>query len=345
MRFAIVHTKGAPMHSTSWVGPWAEYCEANGIEYEFVNLMSGDAVDKLQKFDAVLWHFGLYNLKAMLFSRSILYTAKMMGLKVFPDFNESWHFDDKVAEMYVLKAVGAPIPDSYVYYSYPLLEKNVNSGNMTFPLVAKLRTGAGSHNVSLIKTERDLLSYGRTMLKGNGFCASPSLIYKASSNIRSIQSKTDFMNKFSRIPEFLNTLKGAKQFPREKGYVYLQEFIPNEGYDMKVVVVGDKCSGLIRPVRSFDFRASGGGEVFFNKKYFTPEIIRSAFETTDKLGMQCVGYDYVVNKDTGEGKIVEMSYGFAHSAVMASGGYFDRDFVWHEEPLNAPAEIIKNMLK
>ena len=343
MRIAIVYTKGSVMHSTSWVKPWTDYCEEKGIEYDHVNLWEENAVDILKNFDAVLWHFGLYNLRAMTFARSILYTAKMMGLKVFPDFNESWHFDDKVAEMYALKAVGAPIPDSSVYYSYSSLEKDVNSGKIAFPIVAKLRTGSGSHNVKLIKTGRDLLSYGRTMLKGEGFKAAPSLIYKASSNIRSSHNWGDFINKFHRIPEFLRTLKGAKQFPREKGYVYLQEFIPNEGYDMKVVVVGNKCSGLIRPVRSHDFRASGSGEVYFDKKYFTPEIIRSAFETTDKLGMQCIGYDYVVNKDTGEGKIIEMSYGFAHAAVMASNGYFDRDCVWHEEPLNAPAEIIKNM--
>lgn len=345
MRIAIVHSKGAVMHTTSWVKPWTDYCEENRIEYEYVNLMGRDAVAILKNFDALLWHFGQYDLKSMLFTRSILYTAKMMGLKVFPDFNESWHFDDKVAEMYALKAVDAPIPESSVYYYYPLLERDVESGKLTLPIVAKLRTGSGSHNVKLIKSKSQLLSYGRKMLLGKGLKAAPSLIYKATSNIRSAHNKSDFMNKFHRIPEFMRTLKGAKQFPREKRYVYLQEFIPNEGYDMKVVVVGDKCSGLIRPVRSHDFRASGGGEVFFDKKYFTPEIIRSAFATTDKLGMQCIGYDYVVNKETGEGKIVEMSYGFAHTAVMASGGYFDRDCVWHEGPLNAPAEIIQNMIK
>ena len=94
---------------------------------------------------------------------------------------------------------------------------------------------------------------------------------------------------------------------------------------MKVVVVGDKCSGLVRPIRSHDFRASGGGEVFFKKKYFTEQIIKSAFAVADALGTQCIGFDYVVDNRTGNGLIVEMSYGFAHEAVMASGGCFDRD--------------------
>ena len=58
-----------------------------------------------------------------------------------------------------------------------------------------------------------------------------------------------------------------------------------------------------------------------------------------------MGYDYVVNKETGEGVIVEMSYGFSHEAIMASGGYYDRNLRWHDEPLNAPKELLDNLIK
>ena len=57
-----------------------------------------------------------------------------------------------------------------------------------------------------------------------------------------------------------------------------------------------------------------------------------------------MGYDYVVDKETGEGLIVEMSYGFSHEAIMSSGGYYDRNLQWHDEPLNAPYEIIKHII-
>ena len=57
-----------------------------------------------------------------------------------------------------------------------------------------------------------------------------------------------------------------------------------------------------------------------------------------------MGFDFVVNKDTGEGMIVEMSYGFSHQAIMTSKGYYDRDLNWHDEPLNAPVEILMNMI-
>jgi glutathione synthase/RimK-type ligase-like ATP-grasp enzyme len=134
-------------------------------------------------------------------------------------------------------------------------------------------------------------------------------------------------------------------FAKESGYVFFQEYIPNDGYDLKIVVIGDKLSYIGRKTRKGDFRASGGGDLFFEKSLVTENIISSAFSTSDRLGFQCMGYDYVVDNDNKTGKIVEISYGFSHYALMQAGGYFDRSGKWYNEPLNAPAEIIKNIIQ
>lgn len=344
MRVLINQVQSRHIHSTSWVFPWEEYLKENGIEYDKVDLFAVDAIETLKNYDVLLWHFGQYGWTDMLETRSILYSAKKMGLKVFPDFNDAWHFDDKVAEMYILQAIGAPLPGSKVFYKMPVLKEAVKNGDICFPIVAKLRTGSGSHNVKLIKSKSQLFSYARRMF-GRGYNPAPSIIYKTTSNIRSSHDKATFIAKFKRIPEFLQVLKGARMFNNEKGYVYLQEFIPNDGFDMKVVVVGDKLSGLYRPTRSHDFRASGGGEVYYDKNLFTEDLIKSAFKTADALGVKCIGFDFVVNKETGKAVIVEMSYGFSHKAIMGMNGWFDRDCQWHDGALNAPEEIIKNLLK
>jgi len=147
-----------------------------------------------------------------------------------------------------------------------------------------------------------------------------------------------------RIPEFIRTLRGAREFPNERGYVLFQEFVPNDGYDLKIVVIGDKLSYIVRSIRKGDFRASGGGDLFFDKNYVTKNIIDTAFATSDALNFKCMGYDYVVNNKTGEAKIVEISYGFSHTALLQAGGYFDRNGNWHDDPLNAPKELLKNLL-
>lgn len=213
-----------------------------------------------------------------------------------------------------------------------------------FPVVGKLRTGSGSHNVKLLKTKNDLMCYASRMLT-HGFNPAPSFLYKTSSHIRSSHNRHQFISKLKRAPEFFRTLAGARHFSREKDYVYLQQFIPNDGFDMKVVVVGDKCCGLYRPIRSHDFRASGGGEIYYDKELLSKEIVESAFAVADALEMNCVGFDYVINNETGEGVIIEMSYGFSHSAILEAHGYFDRNYDWHENDFNVPHEILKNILR
>lgn len=339
----LINQRPGPLHTTSWVNPWEDFLKENNISYDKIDLLGVNAVETLRNYDVLLWHFGQYVFSEMMETRSILYSAKMMGLKVFPDFKDAWHFDDKVAEMYALQAVGAPIPRSQVYYEMTTLKHALEEGEIEFPIVAKLRTGSGSHNVKLIHNKAQLLHYARRMF-GRGYNPAPSLLYKTSSNIRSSHDKATFMAKLKRVPEFLRVLKGARKFPNEKGYVYLQEFIPNDGYDMKVVVVDNKLSGFNRPIRSHDFRASGGGTFLHDRNLFTENIIQSAFAAADAIGFKCVGFDYVVDNRTGEGKIVEMSYGFSHTAVMGLGGWFDRDCQWHEGSLNAPEELLKNLL-
>nr|WP_218917939.1 hypothetical protein [Draconibacterium orientale] len=133
--------------------------------------------------------------------------------------------------------------------------------------------------------------------------------------------------------------------PKEKDYCSFQEFIPNAGYDLKIYVIGDKISFLARHTRKGDFRASGGGNLSYDKSLVPKNVLESAFETSDKLKLQCIGFDYVVDKSTKKGKIIEMSFGFAHQALIGANGYWDRDLQWHNEPVNAPHEIIKNLLK
>ena len=342
IKVAICIDKEDRLHSANWYYPWEEFCEENKLEYEILNPYSNDIIKRLKGFNILLWHFSGYNFKDMLMARNVLFSAKKMGLKVFPDIDDSWHFDDKVAETYLLEAIDAPIPKSYVFYNLETIN-NFIKNDSKFPLIAKLRNGSGSHNVKMISSENQLYKYAKIMFT-KGFNSSPSLLYKTTSNVKSSKSISTFIKRLKRAPEFLKTLRYSKMFPNEKGYVFLQEFIPNDGYDLKIVVVGNKLSFIARNIRKGDFRASGGGDLFFDKKLVTEDVIKSAFETSDKLGFKCMGYDYVVNNETGKGIIIEISYGFSHEALLQANGYFDREGKWYDEPLNAPKELLNNLI-
>jgi len=329
-------------HSEMWTDTWINYCKVNSFQYEIVDCYAYDIIEKLRDFDVLVWHPQNYVLADMIEARSILNSASQIGLKVFPNFNTAWHFDDKIAEMYALQAIKAPIPKSWVFYLLPeCIEWLENKAQ--YPFVAKLKCGSGSNNVKLMKSKNDALNYTKHVFK-KGYKAAPSLLYKAKSKAQSSHDWQTVKNRIKRIPEFMKTLSRANMFPKERGYTYFQEFIPNDGYDLKVVVIGDKVSGFARNTRKGEFRASGGGDIVYDMSLVTKQVRDTAFYASDSLGFQCMGFDYVVNKETKQGYIVEMSFGFSKDALMQVGGYWDRVGEWHDEPLNAPEEVLKNLL-
>ena len=343
MKVAIHQNKKMFNHSTSWRNAWVEFCQKENIGYEIVNCYDNDIIKKLKNFDCLFWHFGNYVWQDMIFARSILYSAKIMGLRVFPDFDTSWHFDDKIAETYLLQSINAPIPNSWIYFTLgDFLERF--EYDLPLPVVAKLRNGSGSNNVKLIESKRQAVTYAKKMFS-KGIKTSPSVFYKTKSNILSTRDLDTFTQRFKRIPDFIETKRAARLLPKEKGYVYFQEMIPNEGFDIRIVVVNNKLSFICRRNRKGDFRASGSGDKYFDRSLITNKIIDSAFQVSDTLHLQSIAYDYIIDKRTKTGKIIEMSYAFpSNSALPKAGGYWDRNYVWHETPLNAAEEVIKSMI-
>src|SRR5690606_38856884 len=72
-----------------------------------------------------------------------------LGVLVFPGTSTCWHYDDKIGQKYLLETVGAPLIASHVFYEEQTALEWLHTAQ--FPVVWKLRGGAGSQNVRLIK--------------------------------------------------------------------------------------------------------------------------------------------------------------------------------------------------
>jgi glutathione synthase/RimK-type ligase-like ATP-grasp enzyme len=338
---AICQNERVFKHSGSWNKEFIAICQDKNILFEVVDCYDSDIIHQLDNFSGLIWPIENWVLPDIMEGRSILRIAEQKGINVFPNQNTVWHFDDKIAEMYAFQAVGAPIPESWVFY---LLDECIEwLETAKYPLVAKLRCGSGANNVKLLKSETDAVRYAKRMFT-KGYNPAPSLLYKAYSKGQSSRDLKTFISRIKRIPEFLHTRRHGQQLPVEKGYCYFQEFVPNAGYDIKIAVVGDKLSFITRDVRKGDFRASGGGTLKYDKSQVPENVIDSAFSISEKLGLQCMGFDYVVDQRDGEGKIIEMSYGFDWKAVLGAGGYWNKAGVWYDLPLNILEEIIAGMV-
>ena len=81
-------------------------------------------------------------------------------------------------------------------------------------------------------------------------------------------------------------------------------------------------------VRANDFRASGSGNIKYEKHLFDESTIKLAFEIARKLGGQSVALDFIF--DNAVPKVVEVSYGFVQAGYDKCPGYWDKDMQWHE---------------
>lgn len=335
MKIAIHHREGS--FSTRWIN----YCEHNNIDFKVVNAFDTDIVEQLENYDIFMWHHHHNDYKDVLASKKILYALEHAGVTVFPNARTSWHFDDKVAQKYLLEALGSPLVPSYIFY-----DKNEAiqwAKTTSYPKVFKLRGGAGASNVSLVKSYKEARAiinkaFGVGFEQFNRFNNLNERIRKLKSGEGSVTGVVKGVGRLFIAPDY------SKQQPPEKGYAYFQDFMPHNDSDTRVIVIKDKAFAVKRMVRPNDFRASGSGNFIFDKSQISTEAIKIAFNVNAKLDSQSTAFDFVFDPNNNP-LIVEISYGFAINAYDDCLGYWDKDLNWHEEPFNPQEWIIESLIK
>lgn len=319
---------------------WISYCNENSIPYKIVNCYASDIVMQLNNCDALMWHHNHMNPKDIVFAKSLMFSLQQAGKVVFPDFNTGWHFDDKLGQKYLFEALDIPAANSYAFYNKE--EALQWAGNTTFPKVMKLRGGSGSRNVFLVKNKYE----AKRMINiafGKGFRQ-----YDALASIKERWRKYKLGRiKFSKVLiGYLRILQAplyARVLGNAVGYAYFQDFIANVDHDIRVIIIDEKAFAIKRMVRANDFRASGSGHIYYEKKHFDPKLIKLAFELSEKIGAQSVAFDFIYDNETP--KVVEISYGFVKEGYDPCEGYWSKDMEWHETKINATGWMVECVLK
>lgn len=334
MKIAIHHNPG------SFSERWIEYCKNNKIPYKLVNCYDSDIIEHLRDCDALMWHYHHANYKDALFAKQLLFSLEQSGMKVFPNFNTAWHFDDKVGQKYLLEKIGAPIPPSYLFYEKEMALEWAKNTN--YPKVFKLRRGAGSANVKLVKNKEQAIKLINTAF-GKGFSQFDS-IYNLKERIRRFQESKDTITGIMKgIGRLFIPTGFARMYPHEKGYVYFQDFIPNNNFDIRIIAIGNKAFGIKRLVRNNDFRASGSGDILYKIDNIVEKCVKIAFEVNKKLKSQCIAFDFVLDKQENP-LIVEISYGFSVNAYDLCPGYWTNDLKFHKDKFNPQAWMIEDLV-
>ncbi|MEK6449965.1 MULTISPECIES: ATP-grasp domain-containing protein [unclassified Myroides] len=326
-------------NNSTFSNAWISYCKVNKLEFKIVDCYSSSIAENIKDCDIVMWHHQQNDYRDLLFAKQLLFSIEQSGKKVYPDFKSGWHFDDKVGQKYLLELVDAPLVPSFVFY-----DKNKAlawAKKIHYPVVFKLRGGAGAANVRLIKSYNEnkriiSKSFGSGHSSFNPFTRIKDTfnLYKSGR-----ATNSDLIKAIGRL-FFPNN--AVKLIHKERGYVYYQEFLPENDCDIRLIVIGRKRAyGMKRMVREGDFRASGSKNFIYNE--IDSEVVKLAFEVAEKLELQTVAFDFIYDQEK-KVRIVEMSYGFGTSGSGNCKGYWDRNLKWNEGSFSPLDWIIEDLI-
>jgi glutathione synthase/RimK-type ligase-like ATP-grasp enzyme len=258
------------------------------------------------------------------------------GVPCYPNQATAWHYDDKVKQYFLLKAHGFPITQCWVFYDKRAALDWV--AQASYPTVFKLRGGAGSMNVILVKTPGQAAKLVRRMF-GHGvypekFLSAGAVRFKHFSLYRELHHMGGNLYRRSK------GLDVSPLWQVHKNYVLFQKFLPGNAWDTRVTVIGNRAFAFRRMVRDNDFRASGSGRIDYDTTQIDIRCVEIALQISRKMGFQSMTYDFLSNEE-GQPEFCEVSYTFGGAGRRKDGnpyvftsvydcpGYWDPDLNWH----------------
>ncbi|MDD2564914.1 MAG: hypothetical protein PHU27_11935 [Salinivirgaceae bacterium] len=324
----------------SYSDHWIAYCKQQNLPYKIVNAYDNDIIKDLEDCNIFMWHHHQSYPTDAIYAKQLLFALEQAGKIVYPNWKTGWHFDDKLGQKYLLEALNTPLIPSFAFFSKKEALKWIS--NHKLPVVFKLRGGASSYNVKLIRTKAEAKSIIKKAF-GKGFRQYDPFVGFKETIRKFMKKEASVRDIIKSVAHFVYPYQLEKSKGREKGYVYFQEFIPNCDYDIRVQLVGNKCYAMKRYVRKNDFRASGGGKIDYDGSKIPVEAIKLSFEVAKALQMQTMAIDLLPYGDSF--LIAEVSYAFAIDDGELDPGYWDTSLQWHSGKINPFAWMVEELYK
>lgn len=298
---------------------WIRLLQEAGFEVRQVDVYRADILDQLKGCDGFMWRWAHFGGMGRIARRLLPVIENCLKIPVYPDQKTCWHYDDKIAQAYLFEALGVPCPKTWLWFNFEAAVEWAASAS--YPMVLKLSGGAGSVNVKLvINYEEALVWIGR-------------LFSQRVTSLEETQFQPHTVSQ--RLKRAAKTLLTGEKpiycdngFEPQSGYAYFQEFLPNNDFDTRVTVIGNRAFAFRRFNRADDFRASGSGKINYDHREIDTKFISLAFDVSNKLQAQSCAIDGLYRD--GEPVVGEVSYTYASWAVHECPGHWDNDLNWHE---------------
>ena len=292
----------------------ADRLTTRGHEVVLVDARDADFFERVQSCDGFLWWFPPGALPRELGKRVLSALDHATHLHVLPDWRSCWHFDDKIAQTYLLQAAGIPMPATRIFWRYE--DAIAFCRTARYPLVLKLPNGYRAENVALLRNPREAETMARRLFGAGVTSLQPRRFATLRALLRPLRNRLAAWR--GRPP--------LSEPQSHRGSMLLQEFVPDNDFDTRVTIIGNRAFAFRRRNRPDDFRASGGGLNDYDPANIDHDAIELAYRVADTLGMPTVCVD--VMRTNGTPCITELSYFYEPRLIRACPGHWLRDGTW-----------------
>lgn len=334
----IVHPNGKRQ---SFSSRWTELAQARDIETIPVNVFSRDAIARIAACGGFMWRYpsSAHN---RVYAKRFMYAIEAgLGIPVFPSLKSSWYFEDKLAQRYLFEAARIPNARTEVFWTRETAEQFCERA--AYPFVLKLAGGHQSTNVRLVRNRDEAVFYVEELFN-HGVV---SLGYRPASPPRML---------LRRLRAAAETLEGHSPYGPtteaevQYGYFYAQEFLPDNEFEISVIVVGNRAFAVRRFSRPGDFRTRGSsGRMDWNPEPIGEPPIRLAYQVARKLGAQTIALD-ILHRGS-QSVVIELTVNYASWVVEQCPGHWLLDgdpmsdpLRWIDGPARAEDAVFEDFL-
>ena len=249
----------------SWLR-YERFCKNNDIPYGFFDITRSNWMSEAKKYDIFICHTESNPAYQEMIESKIYILENLLGKFCFPSYHEVWQYEDKNRANYLYQHYDLPTIPTYVTQNKEEAYKLIDI--VGYPFISKTTIGAGSTGV-----------------------------FK-------IDNRQQAVKRINKIFGFYG-LKTEYPYQRQKDYFYIQKFIYDATFDLRIILVGDMAFGYYRYPNKGDFRASGAGN--YEKKAIPEDALRIAIEVRDKLASRLMGIDLLYSETNKKYYIIETS--------------------------------------
>lgn len=257
----------------------------NQIDYDFFSVHDSNWADTAQNFNLIVFRPDISPWALHEARSKIFFIEEYLNIQCFPSYKEIWAYEDKINLQYLYTFHNVPHVPTFISHNK---QETLEFLNQTeFPLVSKIINGSASKGVHLIKNKK-----------------------KAEKFVKKV------------FAEGISTYwPGYKQ----KNYVYFQPLVKHKGYDLRIIIIGNKAFGYYKMVPKNDFRASGS--MYIRKTTLPAEAVEIALDIKNKFNHTFLAVDFLEEGTSDRFLVIETSvfvdiYTSSQSIVNGQPGYY-----------------------